>query len=213
MEDLYASLTEALAAWVEAVTGAEVRAADFRTPRHEGQLSLGTFVRGGAEEAAEKLTGALCPQVRAVREKNGWLLFWLSDAWFDGLIAWAKGLDTRPAGSYVENRMAVLARKGDAPCPDAEDVRRALWAAYLAYRRKVWRESDERLALTMTHGAKDMERINLENRCGGAAAAILKLRGDGVKNEVSHAQFVPLPRTGAAILQAKPAKLQERNED
>lgn len=177
MEDLYMTLTEALAAWVKAVTGAEVTAADFRVPRREGQLSLGTFVQDGAEEAAEKLAGALCPQVRAVRAKNGWLLFFLSDEWFDGLIAWARGLDTRPAGSYLENRMAILARKGDAPCPDSEDVRRALWASYLAFRRGFWRAADQRTVLTMTHGLGGEERIALENRCGGAAAAILKLRG------------------------------------
>ena len=177
MEDLYETLTRALAAWVEAVTGAEVKAADFRLPR-EGQLSVDTFVRGGAQEAAEKLAGALCPQVRAVRAKNGWLLFFLSDRWFDGLIAWAKGLDTRPAGTYLENRMAILARKGDVPCPDSEDVRRALWASYLAFRRGFWREADQRLVLTMTHALTGAERIALENRCGGAAAAIQKLRGE-----------------------------------
>ena len=178
MEDLYCTLTEALAAWVSEVTGTAILPGDFRLPRDEGQLSLGTFVPGGAEEAAERLNGALCPEVRAVRAKNGWLLFWLSDAWFDGLLAWAKGLDTRPAGSYLENRMAILARQGDAPCPAAEDVRRALWGAYLAYRRGFWRAADERLALTMTHGRKGMDRIALESRCGGAAAAILKLRGE-----------------------------------
>ena len=177
MEDLFAALTADLAAWVEACTGAPVAPEAFRLPREEGQLSLGTFVRGGAAEAARKLNGALCPQVREVRARNGWLLFFLSDAWFDGLITWARGLDTRPAGSYLENRMAMLARKGDGPCPEAEPVRRALWRAYLAYRRGFWREADERLVLTMTHGQTGMDRIALENCCGGAAAAILKLRG------------------------------------
>ena len=185
MEDLFASLTGALAAWVQAVTGAPVGPEDFRLPRTTGpsslgQLSLAAFVTGGAKDAARRLTEALdrCPQVREVRERNGWLLFFLSDAWFDGLIECAKALDTRPAGSYVENRMSMLARKGDAPCPAAEDVRRALWAAYLAYRRGFWREADERLVLTMTHGATGADRIALENRCGGAAAAIVKLRGE-----------------------------------
>ena len=178
MEDLYKTLTEALAAWVKAVTGADVKAAEFRVPRSEGQLSVGTFVQGGAQEAADKLNASLCPQVRAVRAKNGWLLFFLSDSWFDGLIAWARGLDTRPAGTYLENRMAILARKGDAPCPESEDVRRALWAAYLAYRRGFWRAADERTVLTMTHALTGAERITLENRCGGAAAAIYKLKGE-----------------------------------
>ena len=177
MEDLYKTLTEALAAWVTAVTGAEVKAADFRLPR-EGQLSVDTFVRGDAEAAAQKLNASLCPQVREVRAKNGWLLFFLSDSWFDGLIRWAQGLDTRPGGSYVENRMAILARKGDAPCPESEDVRRALWASYLAYRRGFWRAADERTVLTMTHALTGGERIALENRCGGAAAAIYKLKGE-----------------------------------
>ena len=178
MEDLYKTLTEALAAWVTAVTGADVKAAEFRVPRSEGQLSVGTFVQGVAQEVADKLNAAPCPQVRAVRAKNGWLLFFLSDSWFDGLIRWAQGLDTRPCGSYVENRMAILARKGDAPCPESEDVRRALWAAYLAYRRGFWREADERAVLTMTHALAGAERIALENRCGGAAAAILKFKGE-----------------------------------
>ena len=180
MEDLYATLTQTLARWVQAVTGAPVEAEDFRLPRDAGQLSLGVFVRGGAEEAANKLREALaaCPEVRDVQARNGWLLFWLSDAWFDGLIRWAKTLDVRPTGSYVENRMAILARRGDAPCPAAEDVRRALWAAYLAFRQGSWRAADERLALTMSHGLAGMDRIALENRCGGAAAAILKLRGE-----------------------------------
>lgn len=180
MEDLFAALTEALAAWVRAVTGTPVAPEGFRLPRAEGQLSLGTFVTGDAREAARKLTAALpaCPQVREVRERNGWLLFFLSDAWFNELIRWTKALNTRPGGSYLENRMAMLARKGDAPCPDEEAVRRALWAAYLAYRRGAWRAADERLALTMTHGQSGAERIALENRCGGAAAAILKLKGE-----------------------------------
>ena len=180
MEDMYSALTEALAAWVSAVTGTAVQGPDFRLPRDEGQLSLGTFVQGGAGEAAQKLRDALpaCPQVRAVEERNGWLLFWLSNDWFDALIAWAKALDTQPGGSYVENRMAMLTRKGDAPCPDAKPVRRALWAAFLAYRRGFWREADERLVLTMTHQETGMDRIVLEDRCGGAAAAILKLRGE-----------------------------------
>ncbi len=180
MEDLYAALTEALAAWVRDATGAAMEAADFRLPRNEGQLSLGIFVTGGAAEAVQALTKALpaCPQVREVREKNGWLLFYLSNAWFDQLIAWVKALDTRPTGSYVENRMTILMRKGDAPCPDAEPVRRALWAAYLAYRRGFWRAADERTVLTMTHQLTGMDRIALENRCGGAAAAIYKLKGE-----------------------------------
>lgn len=180
MEDLYSALTEGLAAWVTAATGTTVRGSDFRLPRDEGQLSLGVFVQGGAAEAARRLNGALpaCPPVRAVRERNGWLLFWLSNDWFDQLIAWARALDTRPGGSYVENRMAMLLRKGDAPCPDAEPVRRALWAAYLAFRRGFWREADERAVLTMTHELTGMDRIALENRCGGAAAAILKLKGE-----------------------------------
>ena len=158
------TLTETLAAWVKAVTEAEVKAADFRLPREEGQLSLGTFVRDGATEAAQKLNEALCLQVREVRERNGWLLFFLSNAWFDGLIRWARELDTRPAGTYVENRMSILAHKGEGFCPDAEAVRRALWAAYLAYRRGFWREEDERLVLTMTHDQTGMDRIALENR-------------------------------------------------
>ena len=179
MEDLFSSLTGRLAAWVKAVTGAAVQPEDFRLPREEGQLSLGIFARGGAVEAAEKLRSALpaCPQVRTVREKSGWLLFWLSNDWFDELIQWAKVLDTRPTGSYVENRMGILARKGDAPCPDAEPVRRALWASYLAYRRGAWRAADERLVLTMTHGLTGTDRIALEDRCGGVAAAIYKLTG------------------------------------
>ena len=183
MEDLFESLVEALAVWVRTVTGADVNAAEFRVPRgaglsSPGQLSLNAFVRGGAQEAACKLNEALCPQVRQVRERNGWLLFFLSDSWFDGLIRWAKGLDTRPAGTYAENRMSILARKGDAPCPDQEAVRQALWAAYLAFRRGFWREADDRLVLAMTHGLAGTERIALENRCGGAAAAIQKLRGE-----------------------------------
>ena len=74
--------------------------------------------------------------------------------------------------------MAILARKGDAPCPESEDVRRALWAAYLAWRRGFWRAADERTVLTMTHALAGAERIALENRCGGAAAAILKFKGE-----------------------------------
>ena len=178
MEDLFASLTRSLAAWVNDCTGVPVAPGDFRLPREEGQRSLGTFVRDGAAEAAAQLNKALCPQVREVRERNGWLLFFLSKDWFDGLIDRAKALDARPAGTYLENRMAILARKGDAPCPDEENVQRALWTAYLAYRRGFWREADERVVLTMTHSVTGRDRIALENRCGGAAAAILKLRGE-----------------------------------
>ena len=61
MEDLYMTLTEALAAWVGTVTGAKVAAADFRVPRHEGQLSLGAFVRAEFPEAAEKPAPEVAP--------------------------------------------------------------------------------------------------------------------------------------------------------
>ena len=117
MEDLYFTLTGSLAAWVEAGTGVPVAPESFRLPRAGGQLSLGAFVTGDAVAAAQKLTDALgdCPEVRAVRERNGWLLFWLSDEWFDGLIAWARALDTRPGGSYVENRMASSPARGMRP--------------------------------------------------------------------------------------------------
>ena len=57
-------------------------------------------------------------------------------------------------------------------------MRRALWCAYLAWQRGFWREADERLVLTMTHHLTGMDRIELENRCGGAAAAILKFKGE-----------------------------------
>ena len=164
MEDMYSALTEALAAWVSAAAGTAVQASDFRLPRDEGQLSLGVFVQGGAKEAAAKLTEDLpaCPQVREVREKNGWLLFWLSNAWFDELMAWAWALDTRPGGSYVENRMAILARKGDAPCPESEDVRRALWAAYLAWRRGFWRAAVPNLFLT---GERFLDTLDIWKIC------------------------------------------------
>ena len=130
--------------------------------RHRGPREGGGIPRAPKRGAA--LGGDLRPR--------------LSDEWFDGLIRWAQGLDTRPCGSYVENRMAILARKGDAPCPESEDVRRALWASYLAWRRGFWRAADERTVLTMTHALTGGERIALENRCGGAAAAIYKLKGE-----------------------------------
>ena len=57
-------------------------------------------------------------------------------------------------------------------------LRRALWAAYLAWRRGFWRAADERAVLTMTHALTGAERIALENHCGGAAAAIYKLKGE-----------------------------------
>ncbi len=52
MEDLYKTLTEALAVWVKAVTGADVKAAEFRVPRSEGQLSVDTFGPGEKRLAA-----------------------------------------------------------------------------------------------------------------------------------------------------------------
>ena len=126
MEDLFASLTERLAAWVTAVTGAAVAPEDFRLPRREGQLSLGAFVQGDALGAARALTQALsrCPDVEAVLSEGGWLLFFLSDGWFEKpenldlnkLYLSERHLDVKgpnPEGAFLIDQMVGAIRTGD----------------------------------------------------------------------------------------------------
>lgn len=178
MEDLYGQVTEALAAFVEKVTGIPLAPEAFRLPREGGQLSV-PFVRHDAKGAAAALNGAkaACPFVKHVHEKGGWLIFCLSDAFFEELMAFAQALPLMPKGTYLENRMGILARKGTAPCPREERVQNALWRAYLCYRKGGWTAEAERQMLTMTHLPEGQKRLDLENRCGGVALAILHLKG------------------------------------
>ncbi len=174
------------AAFLAEAAGAPVAPARVK-PSAYAPLSCSAFVRDG-------MAGTLLPRIREglarctldgvpllgdVTERGGWLLLDFSDAWWERLCALAKALPMADGGGgYLENRLRMLVRHGDAPCPIDATVRRVLWLAWLAHDAGGFSAETGRAVLTMTHHLTGMQRVRLEHGCGGVAAAILHLKGD-----------------------------------
>ena len=188
MNRLTVEIRRTIAAWVSETVGRPVPAERI-CPSREAPLSCGAFVRGGAAEAAQRLTdgrAAFAPQgvlwLAEVRAQRGWLLFFFSDALWQTLQQTALALPAREnpdAGCYADARMRVLTRHGAAPCPDDGTVRGVLWDCWLCHDAgRPFPPQLLRRIERMTHHQTGAARIALEHACGGAAGAILNLRGD-----------------------------------
>lgn len=170
---------QALSAFIEAQTGVSPQEGDYKLSK-DGLLSCRSFVRRGSGEAAAKLkehTNSFLFQeirpVEGVEERNGWLLLTPSHAFYRWLTDYGCSLPALENESYLANRLKILARKGEAPCPAEPRVQRVLLEAFWGIKGA---EADRRL-LTMTHIDPPPARIAMENNCGSVARALLGLRG------------------------------------
>lgn len=176
------SVLEELAGAVEACTGVRPLPKQFHMTR-EGLLSLNTFVRSGAEEAAAALRENAdrarvfgTPAFRSVTVRNGWLVLDPETGFCTELVRRAAALTGSTGTEYADHRLRMMTRKGGDACPDDPRVREALFRTLLAAARGRSTEEDDRCILTMTHGLRGMERLGLENSCGTLARALWMLR-------------------------------------
>ncbi len=175
MESFFAAATQAIGEYSERILGVRVHARLSR----RAMLAAPDFVRENAKEAASALHArrgecALlsAPLLKSVREENGWLLFTLDSAAFDAYAA-AIPDGFSHGDAYLDRRMEMLLRHGDAPLPDCDAILCAVLAASYASARGKWTAEDERAVLTMTHGLSGMARVRAEHRAAHAAKLIL----------------------------------------
>lgn len=171
----WTAATETIADWTASALGTRI----FLRPSQRAMLASPDFVRADADAAAKTLLGrrADCrlfdaPLVSDVRAENGWLLFTLDRAAFD---AYARRLpdDFPHGGAYVDRRMELLLRHGDAPLADCPAILTAVLVASYASLRGRWTAEDERAVLGMTHGLRGMARVRAEQSAARAAKIIL----------------------------------------
>ncbi len=184
MNTIYEAAVSALSAFAEQTLGRSIVA----RPSRSAMLASPDFVRGDAEDAAKQLAACLskcrlfdAPLLRRVEIQNGWLLFTLTKDVFDAYalslpdLAPGEAIRNEQAG-YVDFRMDMLLRHGDAPLPHCEPMLKAILTASAASARKRWTKDDERAVLTMTHGLPTEARLFAEQHGARAAKIILTER-------------------------------------
>lgn len=183
MEDKFTSLLTALSDYVETATDARPPLSCFK-PATEGRLGLSAFIRGDAPTAAVALNQNCLhchwenvPVLEAVTEKNGWLLFSFSSEFWNALLRLGQTLPPASAETYWGNRLHILTRKGDAPCPVEPRVQEVLLLTFWAWGTGRYPKDLPQKLLTMTHVSPPAYRLTLENQCGAVAKALLGFMG------------------------------------
>lgn len=184
MQAALANLLEMLSDFVETTTGTRPAPSTFK-PATEGRLGLSAFVREDAPTAAVALQKdcAHCrwedvPILEAVEEKNGWLLLTFSQGFWDTLLELGQSLPPASPESYWGNRLHILSRKGDAPCPRDPQVQETLLLAFWAWGTERYPKSLLQKLLTLTHVSPPAYRLSLEAQCGSVAKALLGFMGE-----------------------------------
>ena len=179
---LYCEIEKIFFTGIQTCTGIPPKNGSLRLSRR-GTLSLNTFVRADAVEAAKKLNAGKnlfqwhgVPILDNAYTECGWILLSLSPVFFTELCDTAAQLPDMGDDSYVSVRLRMLARKSPTACPDNPCVHEALLRCLFAMKKNCFSPQDERGILTMTHCKRGMERLALENSCGTAAQAMLGMR-------------------------------------
>ena len=195
MINIYADVIATLSDFIFAQTGQRPKARDWR-------LGKDTALAVKPQEQC-RMQNAECRigWISNIREKNGWLLIDLSDAFYARaceILREEELPQQREDESYLQNRLRILMRQGRAPCPPDPIVQRALWLAIRCAHRGRLTPEAERAILTMSHHKSGRERIELERRLGGVAEAMLILFS-GIRDLESGNQFhnlIPQHRRG-----------------
>lgn len=191
MKESLQQLLLSLSQFIEATTGVCPPPHTFK-PATGGRLGLSTFVRGDAPAAAKALN-ANCihclwedvPVLAGVEEKNGWLLLHFSPDFWEKLLKLGQSLPPASPKSYWGNRLHILCRKGDAPCPEEPRVLETLLLCFWAWGTERYPKNLPERLLTPTHVSPPTARLELENQCGTVARALLGFMSPtgGVKSE------------------------------
>jgi hypothetical protein len=116
--------------------------------------------------------------IESCRIVNGWLLFELSQTFYDALTERVIAELQPPAsdlGRHALNRMLVLARHEGAGCPDEPALRRALLLCVCAGQSRASLMRAERAAQTMFHAIEPKERPALLKQSGALGKACARL--------------------------------------
>lgn len=133
----------------------------------QGELSTNSFVASGnANWAAQKILD--CRYVARAQENNGWVIFWLTDDFYNQWIELCPRILCPNLNDLVQNRLNLWLQKGLAPCPKDENLRRVI----LRTAAKLATDND---ILTLSHHLMGSERIAFESSLGGCAKLLLSL--------------------------------------
>lgn len=170
--DIYALARRAIAAGLPGVTEADVR-----IPARHAAISV--YAPEAPLAAAEAFPTVLgVPMVRTVGRQNGWLLFTLTDKFYDACVREICGVLPKPpddCGSFARNRMLALARQAGEGCPHNAHIRRALWLWLGAAYGYVSKTEAERAFLRMLYPLPVRERMQARRSLGQMADACARL--------------------------------------
>lgn len=183
MEAPLEALLTLLADFTCAYTGVHPPLSAFK-PARDGHLGLSAFVRLDASAAADALQKAApaclwegVPVLEKVRAERGWLIFDFSHPFFQKLLELGQGLPPASPNAYWGNRLHLLARKGEAPCPGDFALRQTLFLAFWSWGTGRYAPALFQRLLTLTHISPPAARLALEKECGSAAKALLGFMG------------------------------------
>lgn len=183
MQAALTNLLKVLSDFAESTTGTRPAPFTFK-PATKGRLGLSAFIRGDAPAAAAALHEdcAQCrwedvPILEAAEEKNGWLLLTFSQGFWDTLLELGQALPPASPEIYWGNRLHILSRKGDAPCPRDPQVQETLLLAFWAWGTERYPKNLPQKLLTLTHVSPPTYRLFLESQCGSVARALLGFMG------------------------------------
>lgn len=154
------AIKETLGAFVERYTGVK----PVLKPSKKAHLASSTFLREGADAAAQLLTGHLpdctlsgAPLLSRVIAENGWLLFFFTAAAVD---AFSETLPDpiEPDETYFLRRLWIAAQHDDTETPDDP----ALLDGFFAALFRAPQGEERFLAAPRAHDS--MERIAIEHR-------------------------------------------------
>lgn len=183
MEAPLKALLTLLADFTWACTGVRPPLSAFK-PARDGYLGLSTFVRLDASAAADALKKAApaclwegVPVLEGVRAEHGWLIFDFSHPFFQKLLELGQSLPPASPSTYWGNRLHLLARKKEAPCPKEFTLRQTLFLAFWSWGTGRYSPALFQRLLTLTRISPPGARLALEKECGSAASALLGFMG------------------------------------
>lgn len=185
--EIRSSLAEA----VSRAAGLPFDASDVHLPARHAAASL-RLPSGAAPFPPEAVSARLygVEMIESCRVVNGWLLFDLSDAFYNSLtehVLVAYPPPESDLGRYAVNRMLVLARHGGTGCPNIPALQRALLLCVCAGKNRSSLEQAERAVRSMFRSIPPKERPALLEQSGALGNACARLLFQAAK-EPPHMQ-------------------------
>lgn len=180
-----------LAEAVSHVAGLPFDASGVHLPARHAAASL-RLPNGAPPFPPEAVSARLygVEMIESCRIVNGWLLFDLSDAFYNALtehVFVAYPPPDSDLGRHAINRMLVLARHGGTGCPNIPALQRALLLCVCAGKNRSSLEQAERAVCSMFRSVPPKERSALLEQSGALGNACARLLFQAAK-EPPHMQ-------------------------